>query len=98
MLLGRYPDDVPPLPVAGHGDDARSSPQPLDVLGVNYYFRQLARAGSNGAGPSPWVGARDVKFVSRGLPRTEMGWEIDASGSTTSSPASTATTRRSRST
>jgi beta-glucosidase len=33
-----------------------------------------------GRAPSPWVGARDVEFVERGLPRTEMGWEIDASG------------------
>ena len=50
------------------------------MLGVNYYFRQLVQNGPNGAGPSPWVGARDVEFLSRGLPRTEMGWEIDASG------------------
>ena len=78
VLLGRYPDDVPPLPVQD-GDEAIIG-QPLDVLGVNYYFRQIARAGGNGRRPSPWVGARDVEFVSRGLPRTEMGWEIDASG------------------
>jgi beta-glucosidase len=78
VLLGRYPDDVPPLPVQ-EGDEAIIG-QPLDVLGVNYYFRQIARAGGNGRRPSPWVGARDVEFVSRGLPRTEMGWEIDASG------------------
>ena len=79
VLLGRYPDDVPPLPV--QDGDAAIIAQPLDVLGVNYYFRQLARAGgaSNGT-PSPWVGSRDVEFVSRGLPQTEMGWEIDAQG------------------
>jgi beta-glucosidase len=78
VLLGRYPHDVPPLPV--RDGDAAIIAQPLDMLGVNYYFRQLARAGSNGEGPSPWVGARDVEFVSRGLPQTEMGWEIDAQG------------------
>ena len=79
VLLGRYPDDAPPLPV--QDGDAAIIAQPLDVLGVNYYFRQLARAGgaSNGR-PSPWVGSRDVEFVSRGLPQTEMGWEIDAQG------------------
>ena len=27
-----------------------------------------------------WVGSEDVEFVSRGLPRTDMGWEIDADG------------------
>ena len=78
VLLGRYPEDVPPLPVQD-GDEAIIA-QPLDLLGVNYYFRQLARGGVNGDGPSPWVGARDVEFVARGLPRTEMGWEIDAQG------------------
>ncbi|MDP9134348.1 MAG: GH1 family beta-glucosidase [Actinomycetota bacterium] len=78
LLLGRYPDDVPPLPVQD-GDEAIVA-QPLDLLGVNYYFRQLARGGANGDGPSPWVGARDVEFVARGLSRTEMGWEIDAQG------------------
>ena len=39
-----------------------------------------AGGGRTAPAPSPWVGARDVKFLSRGLPRTEMGWEIDASG------------------
>jgi beta-glucosidase len=79
LLLGRYPDDVPPLPV--RDGDLEVIAQPLDVLGVNYYFRQVARGSvENGRGPSPWVGARDVEFVDRGLPRTEMGWEIDASG------------------
>jgi beta-glucosidase len=79
LLLGRYPDDVPPLPVQP-GDEAHIA-APLDVLGVNYYFRHVVRAGSrNGSEPSPWVGSRDVEFVSRGLPTTEMGWEIDAQG------------------
>jgi beta-glucosidase len=79
LLLGRYPDDVPPLPV--QPGDAAHIAAPLDVLGVNYYFRHVVRAGNgNGAGPSPWVGSRDVEFVARGLPTTEMGWEIDAQG------------------
>ncbi len=32
------------------------------------------------AGPSPWVGTSGVEFVSRGLERTEMGWEVDPKG------------------
>jgi beta-glucosidase len=79
VLRGRYPEDAPPLPIQD-GDEALIG-QPLDVLGVNYYSRHVTRAGpgANGA-PWPWVGARDVEFVQRGLPRTEMGWEIDPSG------------------
>ena len=53
---------------------------PLDWLGVNYYMRHVVRAGEPSGRPSPWVGSEDVEFVSRGLPRTDMGWEIDADG------------------
>jgi beta-glucosidase len=52
----------------------------LDFLGVNYYMRHIVRAGAPGSGSRVWVGSRDVEFVSRGLPRTDMGWEIDADG------------------
>ena len=97
VLLGRYPDDVPPLPV--QDGDAAIIAEPLDVLGVNYYFRQLARAGgaSNGT-PSPWVGSRDVDSSSRGLRRPRWAGRSTRRGSTTCSAACTATTRRSRST
>jgi beta-glucosidase len=79
VLLGRYPDDVPPLPV--QPGDLATIAAPIDLLGINYYFRHVVRAGNgNGAEPSPWVGSRDVEFVKRGLPTTEMGWEIDAQG------------------
>jgi beta-glucosidase len=53
---------------------------PLDFLGINYYSRHVVRAGEATGKPSPWVGSEDVEFVSRGLPRTDMGWEIDADG------------------
>jgi beta-glucosidase len=79
VLLGRYPSDIPPLPVQP-GDEATIA-TPIDVLGVNYYSRHVVRAGNgNGRAPSPWVGSHDVEFVARGLPTTEMGWEIDAQG------------------
>jgi beta-glucosidase len=52
----------------------------IDFLGVNYYMRLVVRAGEPSGKPSPWTGNEDVEFVSRGLPRTEMGWEIDAPG------------------
>jgi beta-glucosidase len=54
------------------------------VLGVNYYTRHVVRAGGPTAAPpgrrSAWVGSTDVEFVFRGLPRTEMGWEVDPRG------------------
>jgi beta-glucosidase len=52
----------------------------LDFLGINYYMRHVVRAGAPGSGSRVWVGSEDVEFVSRGLPRTDMGWEIDADG------------------
>ncbi|MFL6127544.1 MAG: GH1 family beta-glucosidase [Mycobacteriales bacterium] len=57
---------------------------PLDLLGVNYYRRTVVRA-PGGAEPAPdrnpqWVGSAGVEEVSRGLPVTEMGWEIDPDG------------------
>ncbi len=60
---------------------------PLDVLGVNYYSRHVVAAPSDEqAGepywraPSCWPGSEDVRFVTRGLPVTEMDWEVDAAG------------------
>jgi beta-glucosidase len=86
LLAGRYPDDVV-ADVAGITDlshvvdgDMALIAAPLDFLGVNYYTRHVVRAGGGPGGPSPWPGARDVEFVSRGRPTTEMGWEIDPDG------------------
>jgi beta-glucosidase len=89
VLRGRYPEDlradvaaVSDLGFVQDGDE-RTIGAPLDLLGVNYYFRNVVRAGG-AAEPSDesiaWVGSTDVRPVSRGLPTTEMGWEIDASG------------------
>jgi beta-glucosidase len=86
VLTGRYAADVQ-QDVAGitdgshllDGDEGRIG-APLDFLGINYYSRHVVRAGRPTGEPSPWVGSEHVEFVSRGLPRTEMGWEIDAEG------------------
>jgi beta-glucosidase len=88
VLRGRYPADLL-ADLAGVGGtahlrdgDEATIAAPLDLLGVNYYSRHVVRAGGDraAAAASPWVGSGDVEFVSRGLPRTEMGWEIDAQG------------------
>jgi len=87
VLAGRYPDDVV-ADVAAVSDfahvldgDLAQIAGDLDLLGINYYFSQVVRAGAGASdAPSPWIAGRDVEFVDRGLPRTAMGWEIDADG------------------
>ena len=86
LLLGRYPadvlDDVAAVTGAEYvrpGDEPAIA-APLDFLGINYYTRHVVRTGARSEEPTPWIGAEAVEFVGRGLPRTEMGWEIDASG------------------
>ncbi|GII33004.1 GH1 family beta-glucosidase [Planotetraspora mira] len=90
VLRGAYPDDllrdlatVSNFAHIQDGDEAVIA-QPLDFLGVNYYTRHVVRASG---GPrqahdsvSPWVASNDVEFVSRGVPATDMGWEIDPQG------------------
>jgi beta-glucosidase len=65
---------------------------PIDVLGVNYYHGNAVsghpRADVVGVGSdqpervalSPFVGSEHVTFPSRGLPVTDMGWEIQPDG------------------
>ncbi len=71
--------------------DLQAIGAPIDLLGVNYYNRAhvSGHGGSASDKPlpgverelaSPWVGSEHVGFVSRGRPRTAMGWEVDASG------------------
>ncbi|ARQ70218.1 GH1 family beta-glucosidase [Streptomyces marincola] len=86
VLRGTYPadvlKDVAEITGTEHvrdGDLATIS-APLDFLGVNYYSRHVVRAGAPQPGPSHWVGSSDVEFVKRGVPETEMGWEIDPDG------------------
>jgi beta-glucosidase len=89
VLAGRYPADVLAdlEPIAGsdhiQDGDEKQIGTPLDVLGVNYYSRHVVRAGRPGEDVEPnlaWVTATDVEKLRTGAPRTEMGWEIDATG------------------
>jgi beta-glucosidase len=87
LLRGRYPDDVrkdvaavSDLAFVEEGDEAQIG-VPLDFLGVNYYTRPIVKAGAGDPSqPTPWVGSGDVAPGTRGLPQTEMGWEIDPDG------------------
>ncbi len=66
---------------------------PMDFLGVNFYAPTFVRAfdgvgkperaDGHGGGASAWPGADGVEFpLQPQLPRTAMGWPIDASGLT----------------
>jgi beta-glucosidase len=90
LLRGRYPEDlrrdvaqISDMGFVAEGDQKIIN-TPLDVLGINYYTRHVVRASGT---PQPtsarapaWVGSADVQSVERGLPKTEMGWEIDPQG------------------
>ncbi len=97
MLEGAYPQDVLDDTAAvtdwsfvrpGDLDLIR---QPIDVLGVNYYFTNLvllwdgsssrqAADGHNPSAGSPWPGSEDVEFLPQPGPYTDMGWNIAPDG------------------
>jgi beta-glucosidase len=93
VLRGAYPtdlrSDLRQVTDFGHvrdGDLAIIS-TPLDLVGINYYSRHVVAAPVEGAeaepywrAPSCWPGSEDVRFVTRGVPVTDMDWEIDAPG------------------
>ena len=92
ILRGEYPADVAAdLAPFGLGDHIRDGDlaligAPIDVLGVNYYSTAHVEAqpptpGEETIEAIPWaVGVDVARNVSRGLPRTAMGWEIEADG------------------
>ncbi|MCF2525774.1 GH1 family beta-glucosidase [Yinghuangia soli] len=64
-----YGVDLPEQP----GDDAVIA-QPLDYLGINYYFRQIVA--DDPTGPAPYARQLEVP----GAPVTGMGWEVHPDG------------------
>ena len=95
VLLGRYPDDVvndlAPVTDFSHVQDGDMEiiSRPLSMLGINYYSRHTLAAPPAGPdGTRDWragdaaayPGSEGVRFVSRGVPVTAMGWEIDPAG------------------
>ncbi|MFD0775496.1 glycoside hydrolase family 1 protein, partial [Streptomonospora algeriensis] len=95
LFQGSYPPDIIE-DLSGISDfsfvrdgDLELASAPLDHLGVNYYTPEWVSATSEGIDPAriesggdsgAFVGCDDVVFVSQGLPRTGIGWEIDATG------------------
>ncbi|MFG3691099.1 GH1 family beta-glucosidase [Micromonospora sp. NPDC047740] len=93
VLRGAYPADLQAdlrqVTDFGHVRDGDLGiiSAPLDMVGVNYYSRYVVAAPVPGDGaeaywraPSCWPGGADVRFVTRGVPVTDMDWEIDAPG------------------
>ena len=73
-----------------HDGDLATISAPIDVLGVNYYASQTVTAGCEPElapvaaaqarhhdGPSPSVGSEHVAVVRRGVPVSDMGWEVE---------------------
>jgi beta-glucosidase len=86
VLRGQYPADVytdlAPYGLANRiqAGDLDLIGAPIDLLGVNYYRAHTVAAGPEPVHPSEWVGVEHVEFVSRGLPRTDSGWEVQPPG------------------
>jgi beta-glucosidase len=87
LFRGAYPEDLrgdvaslTDMAFVEEGDEAQIN-QPLDFLGINYYYRPVVQANAaDPSQPTAWVGSGDVREVGRGWPKTEMGWEIDPDG------------------
>jgi beta-glucosidase len=90
IFRGEYPADVAAdvahltdVPFIRPGDLAVTS-TPIDFLGVNYYSRSVVSEadaeGIRDPHSGAWPGSERVRFHERGLPVTQMGWEIDAPG------------------
>lgn len=85
LFRGAYPDDVVadagadwPAEVVREGDLALIA-APIDFLGINYYSTQ--QVGSRPGVPlTPAITAPGLVEIPRGLPTTEMGWEVDPDG------------------
>ncbi|MGW6196477.1 GH1 family beta-glucosidase [Kribbella sp. NPDC055110] len=88
LLSGAYPADV--LEDTGMTDwfaaqeaDLAVISQPMDFIGVNYYCPTTVAAPDGPIatpGPSTQPGSENVVAVDTGLPQTQMGWPIQASG------------------
>jgi len=75
LFKGRYPADLFRLwpgtePLVLDGDMATIA-QPIDFLGINYYFRTMVRADGKGA---------FVEAPPADVERTQMGWEVYPQG------------------
>jgi beta-glucosidase len=87
MLDGRYPaalaeERAPLLEGVVRDGDLASAAQPLDFLGINYYFPlTVGRAESPDDRPrGPFTTGGRVRFHPVPGDRTDMGWPVDAGG------------------
>jgi beta-glucosidase len=86
VLRGEYPADMLAdlapfgLPELIKDGDLSVISTPIDMLGINYYRGYLVSAGDPVDGPTVWVGASDVQFLSTGHPKTDMDWEVQPEG------------------
>lgn len=89
------PEAIDALDAATAPGDLDIIATPLDALGVNYYHGEFVggspdpHAPASGDAPtarrveSPFPSHHDIHWHDRGLPRTNMHWEVDPAGLTT---------------
>jgi beta-glucosidase len=88
VLRGEYPADMLAdlapygLPALIHDGDLATISAPIDLLGVNYYRAYVVTEGVATDGPTEWVSAEHVEFLSSDRPRTDMDWEVQPEGLT----------------
>jgi beta-glucosidase len=95
VFTGAYPEDVRADLAPWWSDDLvrdgdlAAIATPVDVLGVNFYSTAMYQAVEAEPAPrlvrgrtlaSPHLSAPHAVEVSRGLPRTSMGWEVEPDG------------------
>ncbi|WP_037603580.1 GH1 family beta-glucosidase [Streptacidiphilus rugosus] len=96
VFHGRYPDDVltdtahlVDWDTLVRPGDLGEISRPIDSLGINYYSPTVVAGrdpenapapDDDGAAPSPWPAADQVRFLPLPGPATAMDWPIDADG------------------
>jgi beta-glucosidase len=91
MLKGEYPAEIFDYTKGICGwdfikpGDVETIHQPIDVLGLNYYFpNYVAMSGRpqfpQSNEPSAWPGCSDIDFVEQEGEKTDMGWLVEPEG------------------
>ncbi|WP_018682959.1 GH1 family beta-glucosidase [Actinokineospora enzanensis] len=86
LFRGFYPadvlDDLLPYAIPVRDGDVEIIGAPMDLLGVNFYRDHAVSSAWDGSPNLDWPGSEHIGHVRRGLPVTDLGWEIRAAGLT----------------
>ncbi|GLZ39066.1 GH1 family beta-glucosidase [Actinokineospora sp. NBRC 105648] len=86
VLRGDYPadviEDLLPLALPIRPGDLEVISAPVDLLGVNFYRDHHVSSTWDGLPHPEWPGSEHIGHPPRGLPVTDLGWEVRAEGLT----------------